>query len=623
MAAAAAAAAADMQPEDHLYTTEVVTATAEPDDSFTYTSVPVTDVPQPSAAESLQDTLQQVRMAEVQNAATSKLAEPVGSVDRPELAQDFIRNFLLKKGMVKTFQAFQLEWYDMVQSGTLKPDPQETVPDCYVDNLRLEAAVTAAQQQLADQLNKTAAAQSTAATLKKERDFHRISHRRVKEEKRNLLATTRRAEAHAEEMQTELAGMRDKYTRTLRQKTTATLSLERSQKEVDEMVELSKKVLDLSMDGTTFSAARDLAQLEAAGGDGGPLAALAVLPEPELPGAAASREAGPETSMPPTPKLAMRPAGISQPARDFAAAALERQPPRLVKTFRAHDDGVSALATDPAGGVLGTASDDNTFRTWQPDGELLLEGAGHSGWTSAVTFHPALSTVAATASGDATVKLWDLSEARCTATLSGHAFAVWDVDFHCTGDFVASASLDNTVKLWDVATARCRRTLRGHSDAVNAVAFQTASNLLVSAGADRSCMLWDARLGRAIAGLRGHSSAVFDTAFSPDGAHVASVDAAGCLKLWEMKTHGCVATVNVGSEAAPANRCIFDPTGTVLAVGSEDSVIRLYSAVDPGAGPLCELAAHTDAVQGLAFNSKSGHLYSGSADGTVRTWVME
>ena len=52
----------------------------------------------------------------------------------------------------------------------------------------------------------------------------------------------------------------------------------------------------------------------------------------------------------------------------------------------------------------------------------------------------------ASASGDASVKLWSFERQRCAATLSEHKQAVWAVRFHCGGDWLASASLDHTVR---------------------------------------------------------------------------------------------------------------------------------------------------------------------------------
>ena len=58
----------------------------------------------------------------------------------------------------------------------------------------------------------------------------------------------------------------------------------------------------------------------------------------------------------------------------------------------------------------------------------------------------------ATASGDSTVKLWDLAAGTCVATLAEHGHAVWSVSFHHTGDFLASGSMDNTCKVMTQST---------------------------------------------------------------------------------------------------------------------------------------------------------------------------
>merc|ERR1712216_1120410 len=62
--------------------------------------------------------------------------------------------------------------------------------------------------------------------------------------------------------------------------------------------------------------------------------------------------------------------------------------------------------------------------------------------------------------------IWHLAEARCRATLEGHAGPVRALAVLDDGH-LASGSLDETVKIWDVAEARCVTTL---GDAVPAVA---------------------------------------------------------------------------------------------------------------------------------------------------------
>ncbi|OXB54536.1 hypothetical protein ASZ78_012541 [Callipepla squamata] len=98
-----------------------------------------------------------------------------------------------------------------------------------------------------------------------------------------------------------------------------------------------------------------------------------------------------------------------------------------------------------------------------------------------------------TSSGDATVRIWDLSKGECVLTFKGHTQAVWDCSWHSCGDFVASASKDSTSKIWDVNSERCRYTMRGHKDSVSSIEFLPFSNTVLTSSADKTLSLWDAR----------------------------------------------------------------------------------------------------------------------------------
>ncbi len=56
--------------------------------------------------------------------------------------------------------------------------------------------------------------------------------------------------------------------------------------------------------------------------------------------------------------------------------------------------------------------------------------------------------ILASASGDSTIKLWDISTGQHILTLQGHEDSVTSVAFSPDGDILASGSKDTTIKLW-------------------------------------------------------------------------------------------------------------------------------------------------------------------------------
>ena len=73
---------------------------------------------------------------------------------------------------------------------------------------------------------------------------------------------------------------------------------------------------------------------------------------------------------------------------------------------------------------------------------------------------------------------------RASSTLEGHSEAVLSVAFSPQGDRLASASGDSTVRLWDLNTECPQATLEGHKGWVLFVAFSPDGATLASAGMD-------------------------------------------------------------------------------------------------------------------------------------------
>ena len=102
---------------------------------------------------------------------------------RPESTDDFVRNFLVRLGMLKSLDAFQAEWYELQSKGKLKAEDVAPVPDVYLRNQELRDQVAGMRKELENAQLTAEKAKGVWDKLRKERDFHRMHHKRVQQEK--------------------------------------------------------------------------------------------------------------------------------------------------------------------------------------------------------------------------------------------------------------------------------------------------------------------------------------------------------------------------------------------------------------------------------------------------------
>ena len=204
---------------------------------------------------------------------------------------------------------------------------------------------------------------------------------------------------------------------------------------------------------------------------------------------------------------------------------------------------------------------------------------GHAGSVAAVKFSPDGQWLA-TASADATCRLWRLADGHCAAVLTGHTGGLSDVCWSAGSDYVATGSDDKLLALWRVPSGERVLTYTGHTAFVFCCTFNPQSNLLASGSFDETVRLWEARTGRCLAVLPAHSDPVTSVAFSHDGTLLVSGSYDGaCVReaVWclpprlhvVLNAVAAAPCVRLGAAMEPAGRGVHADAGPGRSAASE------------------------------------------------------
>ncbi|XP_006892018.1 PREDICTED: sperm-associated antigen 16 protein [Elephantulus edwardii] len=525
----------------------------------------------------------------------------------PEVIEDFLCNFLIKKRMTRTLDCFQSEWYELIQKGQIEHRSAKKVPDVYTQNMLLESENKELKKELKHYKQAADKARVDLLKIQKERDFHRMHHKRMVQEKNKLIHDLKGLKLHYASYEPTIRVLHEKHHTLLREKMLLSLERDRAIEQISGLEAALQHVGSKYANSVPEMSTGDSYERENVKED----PTQKHLSEAKEPNKhkMKTKENRKDSVFPiykkPDLSLYLYKEDLSPCKFDF----------QLNKIFRLHELPVSCIVMHPNKEILVSCSED---RLWKlvglPEGTVLVIGSGHTEWLSDCCFHPSEDKLA-TSSGDATVKLWDLNKGECILTFEGHNHSVWSCTWHSGGDFVASASLDKTCKIWDVNSERCRYTLYGHTDSVNTIDFFPFSNTLLTGSADKSLSIWDARTGKCQQSLYGHMHSINDATFTPRGHMIASCDACGVTKLWDFRKLSPVVSLDLGP--SPGNEVNFDSTGRVLAVASGSGVIHL---LDLKSGQIHKLTGQESEAQTVVFSYDGQSLFAGGSDGTVRTW---
>ncbi|KAI1004123.1 Coronin-like protein [Podosphaera aphanis] len=184
--------------------------------------------------------------------------------------------------------------------------------------------------------------------------------------------------------------------------------------------------------------------------------------------------------------------------------------PEQIPLFRGHTAPVLDTDWNPFNDrFIASGSDDGKVFIWQVPQDFTLytdadepvdigplsKLTGHSRKVGQVLFNPAAENILASASGDYTIKLWDVSTSKSHFTLK-HGDIVQSLSWSANGVMLATTSRDKKLRVWDVRQERPAHEVQGHSGAKNSrVVWMGEHNRLATTGfskmSDRQMALWD------------------------------------------------------------------------------------------------------------------------------------
>ena len=171
--------------------------------------------------------------------------------------------------------------------------------------------------------------------------------------------------------------------------------------------------------------------------------------------------------------------------------------------------------------VLASASGDGSVKVWDlqapPDLNPIRSFEEHGHEVYCVSWNLVRRDCFLSASWDDTIKLWDLRHPGSVRTFAEHTYCVYSAAWSpVNSEAFASASGDCTVKIWDLRRPQSTSTFRAHDFEILSLDWCKYNDFVLATGSvDKSIRVWDIRSPtRPVATLQGHTYAVRRVVFS-------------------------------------------------------------------------------------------------------------
>jgi WD40 repeat protein len=182
---------------------------------------------------------------------------------------------------------------------------------------------------------------------------------------------------------------------------------------------------------------------------------------------------------------------IATASADRTVKLWEAATGKLSQTLRDHADAVSSVAFAPGGKLLASSGNDKSVKIWDiASGKRLYSIGAHEEPVTDVCFTTGGQLLSA--STDKLAKLWNIGpeSGGHVRNFGGHGATVFAVTTSSDGQLAATASGDKTIRVWNVGNGGTTVTFSEPKDWCYAVRFSPDKKHLAAGTFDGQVFLW-------------------------------------------------------------------------------------------------------------------------------------
>lgn len=202
--------------------------------------------------------------------------------------------------------------------------------------------------------------------------------------------------------------------------------------------------------------------------------------------------------------------------------------------------------------------------------------------------------------------------------LKGHRGPVNKLALLPSGSEAISASGDGTIRVWDLEIGSCIMSIDAHDGPITGFGVTSDMSLVVTSSDDGMVRAFGLEEGSCLRTFGIPNCPIKHISLDPFGRFIVTADTRGKLCLWDLVSATAIHESAVGSQVS--HMALSSCTKYVV-VGTSDGDI--YGVEIESWKLVCSLRGHSAPISGLIASHNLGRIISGSMDGDIRVWKRD